>query len=82
MTKSAPRPLPPDRVKAAMKAIWAWRADTNKPVACPVCGTDGLVIVDRSARPHTEWYSLTCPACGLEHVLHIPMSAPIGGSDI
>jgi transcription elongation factor Elf1 len=82
MTKPASRPLPPDRIKAAMKAIWAWRADANKPVACPVCGAGGLVIVDRSARPHAEWYNLSCQVCGLEHVLHIPMSTPIGGSDI
>ena len=54
------------QLREAARRIAAWRADPKVPVACPVCGKLGLAIVDRSARPHAEWYALTCSACGLE----------------
>jgi hypothetical protein len=61
----------------AMRRLAAWRADPQRPVACPACQTLGLEVVDRSARPHAEWYVLSCPACGLGETLHIPMGAVI-----
>jgi hypothetical protein len=60
-----------------MTRIVAWRADRSKPVACPACGKDGLRIIDRSARPHAEWYALACDACGLDETLHIPLGASV-----
>jgi hypothetical protein len=51
-------------------------------VACPGCGQDGLVIVDRSARPYAEWYQLRCAGCGLDETIHIPLGPPVmGGLD-
>jgi hypothetical protein len=69
--------LTADQQRAAVQAIAAWRADPHKPVACPGCGKPGLALVDRSARPHAEWYALSCSACGLEETVHIPLAAPV-----
>ena len=66
-------PLTPEQQREAMRRVAAWRADPGRPVACPACGKEGLEIIDRSARPHAEWYALTCPACGLSETLHIPL---------
>lgn len=66
--------LPPERIKAALGAIATWRTVPDVAVMCPVCGTAGLTIADRSARPYAEWYELNCPACGLDHTLHIPLA--------
>jgi predicted RNA-binding Zn-ribbon protein involved in translation (DUF1610 family) len=68
-------PLTPDEQREAIRRIAAWRTEPARPVACPACGTPGLEIVDRSARPHAEWYALSCPACGLAETLHIPLGA-------
>lgn len=57
-----------------MQRINAWRAAPDRPVACPVCEAPGLTVLDRSARPHAEWYVLSCKACGLQHTMHIPMA--------
>jgi predicted RNA-binding Zn-ribbon protein involved in translation (DUF1610 family) len=70
-------PLTPEQQRVALRRIAAWRAEPARPVACPDCGVEGLTIIDRSARPHAEWYALACPACGLEEALHIPMGAVI-----
>lgn len=75
------RALPPEKLREAMARTATWRSDPRRAVACPVCGTDGLRIIDRSARPHAEWYALSCPSCGLDHTLHIPLSAPIACLD-
>ena len=61
--------------------IAAWRRDQTKPVACPVCSVGRLDIADRSARPYREWYALSCPACGFEQTISIPLAAPIPGAD-
>jgi hypothetical protein len=74
-------PLTPDQTLEALRRITAWRLEPAKPVACPACGAAGLTIVDRSARPHAEWYALACPACGLDETVHIPMGAAIPGVD-
>ena len=63
----------------ALRRISAWRMAPDEPVACPVCEKPGLVIVDRSARPHAEWYGLSCEQCGLKDTLHVAMGAGPGG---
>ena len=68
-------PLTAEQQRAVVARIAAWRADPQRPAACPVCGAEGLEIVDRSARPHAEWYALTCNACGLDETLHIALGA-------
>jgi hypothetical protein len=74
--------LPPERMRAALAAISGWRLDPDAPVNCPVCGAEGLAIIDQSARPYAEWYALSCTACGLNHSLHIPLAPPTpGGMD-
>jgi transcription elongation factor Elf1 len=70
-------PLTPEQQRQMSRSIAAWRADLDVPVACPVCGKAELVIIDRSARPHAEWYALACPACGLSETLHIPLGARV-----
>jgi hypothetical protein len=68
-------PLTAEQQRAAVARIAAWRADPQRRVACPACGAEGLEIVDRSARPHAEWYALSCTACGLGETLHIALGA-------
>jgi hypothetical protein len=70
-------PLTPDQQREAQRRVNAWRMSPAQPVPCPACEVEGLVIVDRSARPHVEWYALSCPACGLDETLHIPMGAAV-----
>jgi hypothetical protein len=70
-------PLTPEQQREAWRRVAAWRAEPARAVACPSCGVEGLMIVDRSARPHAEWYALSCPACGLDETLHIPMGAAV-----
>ena len=65
--------LTAEQLSEAMRRVAAWRAEPERPVSCPACGVEGLEIIDRSARPHAEWYARSCPACGLSETLHIPM---------
>ena len=69
--------LEAEQLREALRRITAWRAAPGAPVACPACGSQGLAIVDRSARPHAEWYALACPSCGLDETLHIALAAPV-----
>jgi hypothetical protein len=64
-----------------MVLIRRWREDEFKPVHCPVCSSPCLEIADRSARPHREWYALTCPACQFEQTVAVPLGAPVPGAD-
>jgi len=73
--------LSADQVAIALARIAAWRAAPNDPVACPVCDQPGLSIIDQSTRPHAEWYALSCPACGLETTIEIPMAPRMPGGD-
>jgi predicted RNA-binding Zn-ribbon protein involved in translation (DUF1610 family) len=66
-----------DQQRLALQGIAARRADAAVVVACPSCGKPGLAIVDRSARPHAEWYGLSCAACGLAETLNIPLGAAV-----
>ena len=68
--------LPPAAFKPALASIAAWQRDPAAPVTCPVCQAATLRIVDRSARPYTAWFSLSCPACGLDDTV----TYPLGGS--
>ncbi|HEX6000098.1 MAG TPA: hypothetical protein VFZ16_12005 [Hyphomicrobiaceae bacterium] len=70
-------PLTAEQQIEAMRRVAAWRAEPGQPVACPACGAVGLNIIDRSARPHAEWYALACAACGLDETLHIPLGAAV-----
>jgi len=65
----------------AYRCVAAWRSGPDHAVACPACGEVGLNIIDRSARPHAEWYALSCPSCGLDETLHIPLGAPTPSVD-
>jgi transcription elongation factor Elf1 len=70
-------PLTADRQREATHRIAQWRANPGMPVACPICEQAGLAIIDRSARPHAEWYALSCGACGLSETLHVSLGATI-----
>lgn len=71
-----------DEMPRALAAIARWRSDPEMTVPCPRCGADGLAIADRSARPYAEWYHLSCPGCGLDETVHIPLGPPVmGGLD-
>lgn len=76
----APQPLAGDAMRRALDRIAAWRTNRDATVACPVCETAGLQIVDRSARPYAEWYALSCAACGLEAQINVPLAGPAGGT--
>ncbi len=73
--------LDADQLRGAMARIAAWRADPDRPVACPACGRLGLEIIDRSARPYAEWYALSCGTCGLSETLNIPLGPPLQSLD-
>ena len=64
-----------EQLREVARRIAAWRADPKVPVACPACGKLGLAVVDCSARPHAEWYALSCSACGLSETLNIPLGS-------
>jgi predicted RNA-binding Zn-ribbon protein involved in translation (DUF1610 family) len=70
-------PLTAEQQREAMRRVAAWRAEPGRPVVCPACGKEGLQIIDRSARPHAEWYALACPACRFSETLHIPLGAAV-----
>lgn len=70
--------LPPSMIREAMAAITAGRQSPHEGTNCPVCGTPGLAIEDRSTRPHAEWYALSCTSCGLDDTIHIPLGPPPG----
>lgn len=72
--------LAPDKVGAAMAVIATWRAGADVPLTCPQCGAEGLDITDCSARPHAEWYRLSCAACGLDAMLSIPLGSGVPGA--
>lgn len=70
--------LPPGRIREALAAVNAVRLNPDSAVPCPVCGDPGFSVEDRSARPHAEWYALSCTSCGLHDNLHIPMGSTPG----
>jgi hypothetical protein len=68
-------------LREAVRRIAAWRTDQRSPVTCPACGRIGLRIVDRSARPHAEWYILTCAGCDLDETVNIPLGPAVPSLD-
>ena len=72
---------PGDRLAKLTRAIAVWRACPGQSVACAVCGRIDATVIDRSARPHAEWYALSCAGCGLDETLHIPLSPPVEPMD-
>jgi hypothetical protein len=75
VAEGAPK-LPQLALKAALSSIAAWQQKPTEAARCPVCHAVGLKIVDRSARPYTAWFGLSCGACGLEDTI----SYPLGGT--
>ena len=75
MSNLKKKSLPADRILDALAAIRAAHQNPDSPVTCPLCSEPGLVIEDRSARPHAEWYALSCKSCGLDDTIHIPMGS-------
>lgn len=73
--------LSADKMATAMLAIRQWREAPGRSVACPVCGSPGLTILDRSARPFAEWYVLSCRSCALDDTIHVPMAPPRSNGD-
>ena len=76
MAEELQQTLTAEEMRLALASITSWRIDPEAPVVCPRCGEKGLGIIDRSARPYSEWYALSCAACGLEATIQIPMSTP------
>jgi len=62
-----------DIVSRAMSELRAWHIHPEESRSCPCCGAPGITIVDRSARPHAEWYAFNCTSCGLDDALSIPL---------
>lgn len=84
MNQPSRRLASPEELSAARRAITDWQAggtSAASSIACPLCGTPGLVVIDRSARPHAEWYALSCNACGLDETVAIPLGAAIPRND-
>lgn len=62
-----------DIVSRAMDELRAWHINPKGQQNCPYCGAPGVTIIDRSARPHAEWYHFSCTKCGLDDALYIPL---------
>jgi transcription elongation factor Elf1 len=73
MAERAARKLPATAVQAANAAIAAWQQAPERPAACPVCNAAALVVIDRSARPYTAWFALSCASCGLDDTVTYAM---------
>ncbi len=60
-------------LREGLAKVQIWRREPSATVACPICDAPGLEIVDRSARPHAEWYAIKCGTCGLDDAISIPL---------
>ncbi len=77
---TAPRRLAnANDLAAALARIAQWRGHPSRTLECPLCGAPGLVVVDRSARPHAELYHLSCARCGLDDNVNVPLAGHPGG---
>ena len=63
---------------AAHRTIAAWKNDPEAEAKCPRCKDGGLSIIDRSARPYSEWYELHCDACDLVVTMQLPLAKTPG----
>lgn len=68
-------------IREALAQVQIWRRDNSQEVFCPICDAPGLEIADRSARPHTEWYTVKCEACGLDDAIAVPLCPQMGGGN-
>lgn len=59
-------------IREALAKVQIWRKRPGDEVFCPICDAPGFKIVDRSARPHTEWYAVSCAKCGIDDAIAIP----------
>ena len=75
MSKTNTKLVTQDIVRAALRRVRRWQDNPREPANCPICEAPGLEIVDRSARPYSEWYILTCKSCGLDETIHVPSAA-------
>ena len=73
---SAPQKLPHTALQTALASIATWQQAPEEAAVCPVCRAKALEIDDRSARPYTAWFKLSCGACGLDDTI----SYPLGGT--
>ena len=65
--------MPPEALKAALVSISVWQQMPSRPAECPLCNAATLAIEDRSARPYTAWFALSCSNCGLADTITYPM---------
>jgi hypothetical protein len=65
--------LPAGAQSTAHAAITAWQQAPDVAVVCPACAAPTLAIVDRSARPYTAWFALSCTSCGLDDSITYPL---------
>ncbi|MBU2581180.1 MAG: hypothetical protein KJ622_05650 [Alphaproteobacteria bacterium] len=56
----------------AMATVRTWQSGRTDGLECPICSAPGVIITDRSARPHMSWFIFNCAACGLDEALAIP----------
>ena len=62
----------------AHRVIATWKNAPEAEATCPRCDAEGLRIIDRSARPYSEWYELNCGSCGLVVTMHLPQGNTTG----
>lgn len=71
----------PELARRALGEARAWETGQRENLTCPICGANGLVIIDKSARPHQAWYELNCAACGLSEAIAVPETAHASEND-
>ena len=65
---------PPEiTVAELLPLLRVWQHHKDKPVTCPVCAANTLTVIDRSARPHREWYALSCPSCNFTKTVGVSL---------
>ncbi len=73
MMRRPTQQLSPEQERAVLRVLRQWRNDPSACLDCPTCGEQGARVIDRSARPHSEWYDIQCSSCGFDHALQIPL---------
>ena len=73
----APEPsLTSEEMSLALIRIAAWQREPDAALSCPRCGWEGLFVIDRSQRPESDVYVLSCSGCGLDASLEVPAADP------
>lgn len=68
-------------IREALARVQIWQRRPSEPVYCPLCDGPSFTVIDRSARPHTEWYVVKCEHCGLEDNISVPLCPQMGGGN-